>query len=255
MHIQRDGDANEIHIFVPAVAANTVYHEAIHEVAPEILGVKGTKKLASALRDAIVQDKALTQYMGDFISKYSGASAAELDDEFTTELASLIASNQVEVTVKRSLATKFLEALNKALGTKFSVQPTSAQLIDAMNSIANALGAGEAISTDDMETGDVIARGVYKGGPTKRKQSFMAADISFEGIELPKNVEVVSNPTKTSMDDALERSGNAFVLINSDGTALRHTEEGLDVYGGFGYSFIKPSRQGSGRARHYEPRV
>lgn len=67
----------------------------------------------------------------------------------------------------------------------------------------------------------------------------MAADISFEGIELPKNVEVVSNPTKTSMDDALERSGNAFVLINSDGTALRHTEEGLDVYGGFGYSFIK----------------
>jgi len=239
MHIQRDGDANEIHIFVPAVASNTVYHEAIHEVAPEILGIKGTKKLASALRDAIVQDKALTQYMGDFISKYSGASAAELDDEFTTELASLIASNQIEVSVKRSLATKFLETLNKALGTKFSVQPTSAQLIDAMNSIANALGAGEAISTEDMETGDVVARGVYKGGPTKRKQSFMDADISFEGIELPKNVEVVSNPTKTSMDDALERSGNGFVLINSDGTALRHTEEGLDVYGGFGYSFIK----------------
>jgi hypothetical protein len=239
MHIQRDVDANEIHIFVPAVAANTVYHEALHEVTPEILGVSGTKKLATALRNAITQDKALTQYMGDFISKYSGASSAELDDEFTTELASLIASNQIEVSVKRSLATKFLEVLNKALGTRFTVAPTSAQLIDAMNSIANSLGAGEAIDVEDMDMGSTVARGVYNGGSTKRRQSFAPANISFEDVNLPKNVDVITNPDKMTMDDALERSGGAFIIINSDGTALKQTEGGLDVYGGFGYSFIK----------------
>jgi hypothetical protein len=238
MHIQRDVDANEIHIFVPAVAANTVYHEALHEVAPEILGVKGTKKLATALRKAITQDKALAQYMGNFISKYSGASAAELDDEFTTELASLIASNQIEVSVQRSLATKFLEVLNKALGTKFNVAPTSAQLIDAMNSIANSLGGGVAVNVKDLEIGSSIARGVYTGGSTKKQQAFEKIDISFND-EMPKNVEVVTNPDKMTMDDAFERSGGAFVIINSDGTAIRQAADGQDIYGGFGYSFIK----------------
>ena len=242
MHIQRDGASNEVHIFVPAVASNTVYHEAVHEMAPEILGVKGTKKLASTLRNAIVQDKALLQYMANFIGKYSDASTAEKDDEFVTELASLIASNQIEVNVQRSIATKFLEALNNMLGTKFNVSPTSAQLVDAMNSIANALGTGEAINVEDMELGSAIARGVYTGGKTKRKQSFISADIAFTD-ELPKNVEVVENPDKMDMDSALERSGGAFVIINSDGTALRQTESGLDVYGGFGYSFLKQNVQ------------
>ena len=238
MHIQRDVDANEIHIFVPAVAANTVYHEALHEVAPEILGVKGTKKLASALRSAITQDKALAQYMGSFISKYSGASSAELDDEFTTELASLIASNQIEVSVKRSLATKFLEVLNKALGTRFNVAPTSAQLIDAMNSIANSLGGGVAVNVEELEIGSAIARGVYTGGSTKKQQAFEKIDISFND-EMPKNVEVVKVDNNTSMDSALESSGGAFVIINSDGTAIRQAADGQDIYGGFGYSFIK----------------
>lgn len=240
MHVRDEGGISEVHLFVPAIASNTVYHEAVHEVAPEILGVKGTKKLAGTLRKAILQDKALADYMGKFIGKYQAMNAdtAELDDEFVTELSSLIASNQISIEVKKSIATKFLEAINKLLGTKFNVPPTSAQLIAAMNSIANSLGAGEAVNVEDLELGSVIARGVYAGGPTNKKQQFVPVDISFKD-EMPKNVEVVDVKDKLSMDSALERSGGAFVIINSDGTAIRHAADGQDVYGGFGYSFIK----------------
>lgn len=240
MHIKEEGGTSEIHLFVPAIASNTVYHEAVHEVAPEILGVNGTKKLASTLRKAITQDAQLAQYMGNFIGKYQAMNAdtAELDDEFVTELSSLIASNQIDIEVKRSIATKFLEVINKALGTKFNVAPTSAQLIDAMRSISNSLGAGTAVNVEDLELGSVIARGVYAGGPTNKKQQFVPVDISFND-EMPKNVEVVDVKDKLSMDSALERSGNAFVIVNSDGTAIRHAADGQDVYGGFGYSFIK----------------
>jgi hypothetical protein len=240
MHVKEEGGISEIHLFVPAIASNTVYHEAVHEVAPDILGVEGTKKLAKTLRSAILKDKALTQYMGNFIEKYQamGASEAELDDEFVTELSSLIASNQIDIEVKRSLATKFLEIINKFLGTKFNVAPTSAQLIDAMRSISNSLGGGVAVNVEDLELGSVIARGVYDGGPTNKKQQFTPVDISFND-EMPKNVEVVDVKDKLSMDSVLERSGGAFVIINSDGTAIRHAADGQDVYGGFGYSFIK----------------
>jgi len=240
MHVKEEGGTSEIHLFVPAIASNTVYHEAVHEVAPEILGVEGTKKLAKTLRGAILKDKTLAQYMGNFIEKYQtmGASAAEMDDEFVTELSSLIASNQIDIEVQRSLATKFLEVINKALGTKFNVAPTSAQLIDAMRSISNSLGGGVAVNVEDLELGSAIARGVYTGGSTKKKQAFEKVDISFND-EMPKNVEVVKVDNKTSMDSALESSGGAFVIINSDGTAIRHAADGQDVYGGFGYSFIK----------------
>ena len=240
MHVKEEGGTSEIHLFVPAIASNTVYHEAVHEVAPEILGVEGTKRLAKTLRSAILKDKTLAQYMGNFIAKYQamGASAAEMDDEFVTELSSLIASNQIDIEVQRSLATKFLEVINNALGTKFNVAPTSAQLIDAMRSISNSLGSGEAVNVEDLELGSAIARGVYTGGSTKKKQAFTSADIAFTD-ELPKNVEVIENPDKMDMDSALERSGGSFIIINSDGTALKHTAGGLDVYGGFGYSFIK----------------
>ena len=107
-----------------------------------------------------------------------------------------------------------------------------------MNSIANSLGGGVAVNVEELEIGSAIARGVYTGGSTKKQQAFEKIDISFND-EMPKNVEVVKVDNNTSMDSALESSGGAFVIINSDGTAIRQAADGQDIYGGFGYSFIK----------------
>ena len=238
MHIKEEGGKSEIHLFVPSILANTVYHEAIHEIAPDILGIAGTKKLAQTLRKAVVNDPTLLQYMGDFIKRYSSESAAIKDDEFVTELSALIASNQIEISVQRSIATKFLEAINGALGTKFNMSPTSAQLVDAMNKISNALGAGQAIDPQDMAFGSVVGKGVFKGKVGKSLQAYDEVNVAFTD-NMPEGVEILQVKDRSNMDSALERSGGAFVIINSDATALRRTNEGENVFGGFGYSFIK----------------
>lgn len=243
-YIAEEGNSSQIHVFVPAMLSNTAYHEGIHEVLPEVLGTEGTRRLGRRLWNVIRGDKALLRQMQSFMRNYSEMTETEMADEFLTELGSLIADGSIELEVSKSIATKFMESIAEIMGTAFGVnmKPSTAQLAQALIDLGGAISTGKKVDFEELikraEHGDVIASGV-SGGVRTSAQNFADIDINFASDELPKGVSIVSVTGKKSMEQALEESGGAFVIINSDGTALRHTSGGEDVYGGFGFSFIE----------------
>ena len=151
-YISETDGANQIHVFVPAMMSNTGYHEGIHEILPEVIGPEGVKKLGSRLWQAVKGDKGLYRQMQSFMSAYEGMDETDLADEFLTELGSLIADGSIEIEVVKSLGTKFMESvaefMNAAFGT--NVQPTNAQLAQALISLGESIGTGAKYTKPDF---------------------------------------------------------------------------------------------------------
>lgn len=262
MHITKDGEKNQIHILVPAVMSNTIYHEAIHELIPNVMGSEGVSKVAKKLRNIIKEDPILSKYMSDFEAQY-GTEAK--DAEFMAEISSLIADGSIAIDVKRGVAAKFIEAINDALGKVFNIKPTNGQLIEAMNYMANQLATGQAVEyqektaeppltedgyryIEDMpltdnsaEPGDVMASGVMSSDDVKQAQKMTFSPISFDvnAYTEMKGANLVFPKSQTDMKSALEKSGGAWVIINSDATGVGTTQGGTELYGGIGFTFIE----------------
>ena len=243
-YIAEEGNSSQIHVFAPAMLSNTAYHEGIHEILPSILGAEGTRSLGRRLWNVIKGDKALLRQMQSFMRNYNTMNETEMADEFLTELGSLIADGSIELEVSKSIATKFMESVSEIMGAAFgaNIKPSTAQLAQALIDLGGAISTGKKVDFEELiksaEQGDVINSGVSSGVKTS-PQNFADIDINFGLDELPKGVSIVSVTGKKSMEQALDESGGSFVIINSDGTALRHTSKGDDVYGGFGFSFIE----------------
>lgn len=262
MHITKEGQRNQIHILVPAVMSNTIYHEAVHELIPNVMGAKGISKVAKKLRSVIKQDQFLSTYMAQFESQYG---EADKDTEFMAEISSLIADGSISIDVKRGIAAKFVESISEVLGKVFNVAPTNNQLIEAMNYMANQLATGQAVEyqektaepllTEDgyryiedrplldnsAEPGDIMAHGVMSSDDINQAQKITFSPISFnvDAYTEMKGANLVFPKSQTDMKSALDKSGGAWVIINSDGTGVGTTEGGVELYGGIGFSFIE----------------
>ena len=250
LHITTENGKNQIHILVPAATSNTVYHEAIHELIGKVMGVEGVSKLAKKLRKVMKSDALLDSYMQAFEAQY-GKEAK--DSEFLTELGSLIADGTVDINVKRGVAAKFIEAVSDVLGKVFNIQPTNPQLLDALNYLTNQLATGQAVETQDTvryqevrptddpeaEPGDVMSSGVSTADDIKQATTFSPLSWDFNAYSEMNGANLVFPKSQTDMKSALEKSGGAWVIINSDGTGVGTTDGGVELYGGIGFSFIE----------------
>lgn len=250
LHITTENGKNQIHILVPAATSNTVYHEAIHELIGKVMGVEGVSKLANKLRKVVKSDALLSGYMQAFEAQY-GKEAK--DSEFLTELGSLTADGTIDINVKRGVAAKFIEAVSDVLGKVFNIQPTNPQLLDALNYLTNQLATGQAVETqdtvryqevkptDDPETepGDVMSSGVSTADDIKQATTFSPLSWDFNAYSEMKGANLVFPKSQTDMKSALEKSGGAWVIINSDATGVGTTDGGVELYGGIGFSFIE----------------
>jgi len=250
LHITTENGKNQIHILVPAATSNTVYHEAIHESIDKVMGAEGVSKLAKKLRKVMKSDALLDSYMQAFEAQY-GKEAK--DSEFLTELGSLIADGSIDINVKRGVAAKFIEAVSDVLGKVFNIQPTNPQLLDALNYLTGQLATGQAVETQDTvryqevkptddpeaEPGDVMSSGVSTAEDIKQATTFSPLSWDFNAYSEMKGANLVFPKSQTDMKSALEKSGGAWVIINSDGTGVGTTEGGVELYGGIGFSFIE----------------
>lgn len=250
LHITTEKGKNRIHILVPAATSNTVYHEAIHELIGKVMGADGVSKLAKKLRKVMKSDALLASYMEAFEAQY-GKDAK--DSEFLTELGSLIADGSIDINVKRGVAAKFIEAVSDVLGKVFNIQPTNPQLLDALNYLTKQLATGQAVETQDTvryqevkptddpeaEPGDVMSSGVSTAEDIKQATTFSPLSWDFNAYSKMEGANLVFPKSQTDMKSALEKSGGAWVIINSDGTGVGTTEGGVELYGGIGFSFIE----------------
>jgi hypothetical protein len=148
VHISyKEGKPSDIHVYIPSLLSNTTYHEAIHEIIPRTMGADGVNSLASKLKKAVKRDPQLQARMDKFLAGYDVTE--NTNDEFLTELASMVAAGDIDISIKRSIATKFMEAVKSVIGIAgIKTKPSTAQLFDGLNIMAQELGGGVKLSAE-----------------------------------------------------------------------------------------------------------
>ena len=150
--VTRKGDPSstapsKIILYVPALKANTAYHEGFHQLVYRALG--GDKdaamiRLSSAIRRGM--PKLLLARYNNLLSQYKNLSEAELAEEFLAEVYADMANGTIGVEYHKGVisgAVKFLNEFLVAKGIKIKTSPTILDVMSMVEDAAALMGRGE----------------------------------------------------------------------------------------------------------------
>lgn len=146
MHVVSPKGSSQIHIYLPAMIENTAYHEAMHELIPDVFGEKAINRVADRLLTEINKDSYLAVKFNKFLESYKESEQA---DELITEVAAMVASGDIEIKVKQSVIGKFVNAMADIFG--FKVNPDVDQMVEALDFMANRLSDGGEIDVAEAK--------------------------------------------------------------------------------------------------------
>jgi hypothetical protein len=185
---------NEITIglLAPALVSNTAYHEGLHSIVPAVFGEDGIKRLFKVLMNKLSKSDALGEYLRDFASSEQYQESEDQWEEFSVELASLIADGSVSISVKKGIIDKFMDAMSEVLGiVGIEVRPSAAQLVNILNDYAQKLGAGvelgEIPEIFDTEELNEMANGDIESEPFIETEIVAPTNVKRQDIVFPKS--------------------------------------------------------------------
>lgn len=228
VHISyKDGKPSEVHVYIPSLLSNTVYHEAIHEIIPRTMGAEGVNSLANKLKRAVKRDPQLQARMEKFLGGYDVTD--NTNDEFLTELASLVAAGDIDINIKRSLATKFVESVKSILGMAgIKTQPSTAQLFDGLNQMAQELGAGVQLTGELGQMDFEAARAQKLSKPSDDK--VMAAAKAIANNVNNKYPEAVEQEV-TKAEEVVDKRGKKYVNYEVKQVPYRLESGAMEFFG------------------------
>jgi hypothetical protein len=179
MHINKssDGLPSEIHLYVPALKANTAYHEAYHEETMKQLGSDGIATMAGMLSESqfgevigndllsfvkrSVKGKAnqlkaegneaeasklmaLANKATTIKELIDGDSTGTAGDEFLIELLAMLESGEISISLKTGLIAKLKQFVAEAFTPSGVGTPKINDVINAVKSAVGSMNRGEA---------------------------------------------------------------------------------------------------------------
>ena len=187
------------------------------------------------------ESDALGEYLRDFASSEQYQESEDQWEEFSVELASLIADGSVRVSVKKGIIDKFMDAMSEVLGVVgIEVRPSAAQLVNILNDYAQKLGTGAELGEiEDMLEGNT------EPGPVAPTQE-IRNPVRYEKIIKTKNSYKLSyvNPTNVvdieKLIDKIVSEGKTVLFWAGDQLGVGQykdpfTKKKYDLQGGPSY--------------------
>ena len=177
----------EVHLFLPALQANTPYHEAFHQATLQNENQDdtkaGTRRLAATLARLVPNIEVFSRFIAGYLpeEQRSVLALAEADpamqrkllmqivsendtaaDELLTEIKSLITSGTLSIEFKAGLISGLKEFVSRTFGTSFK-DPKLKAVVAAIDAATQTMARGEAVA----DTEAIIEAGLrLQEGPT-----------------------------------------------------------------------------------------
>jgi hypothetical protein len=203
----------EVHLFLPALEANTPYHEAFHQATLQNENQEdtkaGTRRLAATLARLIPNIDVFSRFIAAYLpeEQRSVLALAEADpamqrkllmqivaendtaaDELLTEIKSLITSGTLSIDFKAGLISGLKEFVSRTFGTSFK-DPKLKAVVAAIDAATQAMARGEAVA----DTEAIIEAGLrLQEGPTAIDEE--------EGAVLEAQVDEDGNSVQPGLD-------------------------------------------------------
>tara|TARA_R100000406_G_scaffold26357_1_gene16945 strand:+ start:18365 stop:27103 length:8739 start_codon:yes stop_codon:yes gene_type:complete len=158
-------DGNQVHLFLPALKANTAYHEAFHSAAMQIDEKQGKgaalRKLARQFAMALPNAKRYLAFISEYLTEEQQALAevavtdelarkllsqiveqnAQAAEELVVEILADITNGDLSAEYKQGLITSLKNYVGKLFGTEFK-DPTLKNVANAIKSVTTTMEAG-----------------------------------------------------------------------------------------------------------------
>ena len=203
----------EVHLFLPALQANTPYHEAFHQATLQNENQDdtraGTRRLAATLARLVPNIEVFSRFIAGYLpeEQRSVLALAEADpamqrkllmqivsendtaaDELLTEIKSLITSGTLSIEFKAGLISGLKEFVSRTFGTSFK-DPKLKAVVAAIDAATQTMAGGEAVA----DTEAIIEAGLrLEEGPTAIDEE--------EGAVLEAQVDEDGNSVQPGLD-------------------------------------------------------
>ena len=158
-------DGNQVHLFLPALKANTPYHEAFHSAAMQIDEKQGAgtalRKLARQFAMALPNAKRYLAFVSEYLTKEQQALAEvavtdalarkllsqiveqnpQAAQELVMEILADITNGDLSAEYKQGLISSLKNYVAKLFGTEFK-NPTLKNVVDAIKFVTNTIEGG-----------------------------------------------------------------------------------------------------------------
>jgi len=183
--VNKEDDTAEVHLFLPALQANTPYHEAFHQATLQNENKDQTKAGTRRLATTFARIVPNIDVFSDFITQYlseeqrSVLARAQADpaaqrkllmevvaendtaaDELLTEILSLITEGTLSVDFKAGLISGLKEFVSSKFGTSFK-DPKLKAVVSAIQAATQTMARGEAVRDTQaiVEAGERLQEG------------------------------------------------------------------------------------------------
>ena len=236
IHVQ---NGNEVHLFLPALKANTPYHEAFHAAAMQIdeQEGKGTSLRKLARQFALALPNA-QRYLA-FISQYLNVEQKALAELAVTDglarklLAQIVAENpqaaeelvmeiladitngDLSAEYKQGLITSLKNYVGKLFGTEFK-NPTLKNIVEAIKSVTTAMSEG--VSVEGMQELAEATEGLKElpTVTTKDDEGTVVEELQEEQAPNPAMASEVEALTEAQSDNNTAEEGkNAQKIVEA----------------------------------------
>jgi hypothetical protein len=265
-----DATNDTIHINLAHKEAGdeTVYHEMIHPIIYNaVKNDTEARILTQRMVEGVVRssggNKAIVDKLKGWLEQYE---ASERPEETIAEVASIIASEFKNLGVSaKNIIKDYLNKMARKFGGKdlFRAVSKDADVVKVLNRLSEAMRAGEAITAEDLTSGDfsiVLNQektpdlldmaleemaeeygyepgGIISGG-IKQRISGMN-NLKDSSFNTSYNYGTKLNmPEPRTVESVLEEAGGAAIFINSDGTGVFVSKDGKNLQGGWRYLYF-----------------
>ena len=201
IHVQ---NGNEVHLFLPALKANTPYHEAFHSAAMQMDNKEGAgtalRKLARQFAMALPNAKRYLAFISEYLTEEQRALAelavtdalarkllakivaenAEAAQELVMEILADITNGDLSVEYKQGLITSLKNYVAKLFGTEFK-NPTLKNVADAIKSVTSTMAGGFGVA--GMQKLAEATEGLRDVSPVTTGEGEEGADAEGAGLE------------------------------------------------------------------------
>jgi hypothetical protein len=265
-----DATNDTIHINLAHKEAGdeTVYHEMIHPIIYNaVKNDTEARILTQRMVEGVVRssggNKAIVDKLKGWLEQYE---ASERPEETIAEVAGFLASEFKNLTLSaKNIIKDYLNKMARKFGGKdlFRAVSKDADVVKVLNRLSEAMRAGEAITAEDLTSGDfsiVLNQektpdlldmaleemaeeygyepgGIISGG-IKQRISGMN-NLKDSSFNTSYNYGTKLNmPEPRTVESVLEEAGGAAIFINSDGTGVFVSKDGKNLQGGWRYLYF-----------------
>jgi hypothetical protein len=223
-----DADANEIHLNLPEIKSNTLFHEGVHPILNAIEAIN--PETIDKLHDQVVEAEKRLGIEGKYSKEFAGRyKKADQKMEAITEFIADVADGKIEITESNFERVKrFFVDLMAAIGVDISDKVKTIndikELKNLANKISNAFNTGEEISFGEVDPKNI------------------------EEAKSGKNPFIQNQLPVKKLSDVLAEYGNKMIAINSDPTKVGKVKfpsgKEVTLFGGVMYTGIDENVKG-----------